>query len=259
VQVSSRISSRSRRLVLRRFREQNYPGTFRCPPVDFYGSTSYGALRLSLGNRLESYAVRLEGKEQVRIICMDLAIAYRSIVKKQFPPATMGRSPPRDPARQPPLPGPLARERPGRLQEPRLGLIDTRHRHSLKLEQRLRLLKCLVRRPALDLEEIGRMWRITSSKCINLARKRPWRLRRSSRAVARRSGLLVRLRYGGDQVPVKSHGLAGLFVGQRRVPPEQPQIEPKCLRLRKLDSQKVRVRGIQNVVPLATGVPHAGI
>jgi transposase len=38
---------------------------------------------------LESYFLRLEGKEQVRIVCMDLAVVYRSIVHKQFPKAVI--------------------------------------------------------------------------------------------------------------------------------------------------------------------------
>lgn len=29
--------------------------------------------------------MRLEGKQQVQIVCMDLAVVYRSIVRKQFP------------------------------------------------------------------------------------------------------------------------------------------------------------------------------
>jgi transposase len=38
---------------------------------------------------LESYFLRLEGKEQVRVVCMDLAVVYRSIVQKQFPKAVI--------------------------------------------------------------------------------------------------------------------------------------------------------------------------
>jgi transposase len=38
---------------------------------------------------LESYFLRLKGKEQVRVVCMDLAVVYRSIVKKQFPQAVI--------------------------------------------------------------------------------------------------------------------------------------------------------------------------
>src|SRR5206468_3719628 len=36
---------------------------------------------------LESYLQRLPGKEQVRVVCMDLASAYRALVRKHFPNA----------------------------------------------------------------------------------------------------------------------------------------------------------------------------
>ncbi len=36
---------------------------------------------------LETYLARLEGKAQVKVVCMDLAPAYRSLVKKHFPNA----------------------------------------------------------------------------------------------------------------------------------------------------------------------------
>ena len=36
---------------------------------------------------LESYLVKLKGKDRVRVVCMDLASAYRSLVRKHFPHA----------------------------------------------------------------------------------------------------------------------------------------------------------------------------
>ena len=36
---------------------------------------------------LDAYLVRLEGKERVRVVCMDLSTTYRSIVRKHFPKA----------------------------------------------------------------------------------------------------------------------------------------------------------------------------
>lgn len=36
---------------------------------------------------LESYLERLEGKHQVKVVCMDLAPAYRARVRKHFPTA----------------------------------------------------------------------------------------------------------------------------------------------------------------------------
>jgi transposase len=100
---------------------------------------------------LESYFLRLEGKEQVRIVCMDLAAVYRSIVKRHFPKAVIVAD---------------------RFHVIRLvnyhflacwreidpvgsknrGLVSLmrRHRHNLKPEQQLRLSAYLAERPALD-------------------------------------------------------------------------------------------------------------
>jgi transposase len=36
---------------------------------------------------LEAYLQRLQGKDQVRIVCMDLSSTYRAVVKKHFPKA----------------------------------------------------------------------------------------------------------------------------------------------------------------------------
>jgi transposase len=36
---------------------------------------------------LESCLNRLEGKDRVKVVCMDLAVGYRSLVKKHFPQA----------------------------------------------------------------------------------------------------------------------------------------------------------------------------
>ncbi|MGA8577397.1 MAG: transposase [Bryobacteraceae bacterium] len=38
---------------------------------------------------LEAYFLRLEGKDQVRVACMDLAAGYRSIVQNHFPQAVI--------------------------------------------------------------------------------------------------------------------------------------------------------------------------
>jgi hypothetical protein len=95
--------------------------------------------------------LRLEGKEQVRIVCMDLAAVYRSIVKRHFPKAVIVAD---------------------RFHVIRLvnyhflacwreidpvgsknrGLVSLmrRHRHNLKPEQQLRLSAYLAERPALD-------------------------------------------------------------------------------------------------------------
>jgi transposase len=36
---------------------------------------------------LESYLQKLEGKDQVEVVCMDLAVGYRALVRKHFPKA----------------------------------------------------------------------------------------------------------------------------------------------------------------------------
>jgi transposase len=38
---------------------------------------------------LESYFQRLEGKEAVQVVCMDLSVTYRALVKKYFPQAAL--------------------------------------------------------------------------------------------------------------------------------------------------------------------------
>ena len=70
---------------------------------------------------LESYLQRLEGKQNVRLVCMDLASTYRSIVRKYLPNARIVA---RDPADQSPLPGLLAPTRPHRQPAPWSALAD---------------------------------------------------------------------------------------------------------------------------------------
>jgi len=116
---------------------------------------------------LEAYFLRLEGKDQVRIVCMDLAVVYRSIVKKQFPRALIVAD---------------------RFHVIRLinhhflacwreldpvgsknrGLISLmrRHRHNLKPEQKIRLLAYLAERPALDV-----IYRFKQRLCYLLLKK----------------------------------------------------------------------------------------
>ncbi len=78
----------------------------RCPPVMgidehfFTRRQGYATTICDLRNRrvydvrlgrseiaLEPWLQRLQGKEQVRLVCMDLASAYRSLVRKHFPNA----------------------------------------------------------------------------------------------------------------------------------------------------------------------------
>jgi len=101
---------------------------------------------------LDSYLERLEGKSRVRVVCMDLASAYRALVRKHFPNARIVAD---------------------RFHVIRLinhhflacwreldatgakhrGLLSLmrRHRHNLQPDQQLRLAAYLAERPALEL------------------------------------------------------------------------------------------------------------
>jgi transposase len=109
----------------------------------------------------------LEGKQQVWVVCMDLAVVYRSIVRRHFPKAVIVAD---------------------RFHVIRLinhhflacwreidpigskhrGLMSLmrRHRHNLKPEQKLRLLAYLAERPALDL-----IYRFKQRLCYLLLKK----------------------------------------------------------------------------------------
>jgi transposase len=141
---------------------------------------------------LESYFLRLEGKEQVRIVCMDLAVVYRSIVHKQFPRAVIVAD---------------------RFHVIRLvnhhflacwreidptgsknrGLISLmrRHRHNLKPEQQVRLLAYLAERPALDL-----IYRFKQRLCYLLLKKHKTR-RQCQKLIPRFLRAVVELRQSG--------------------------------------------------------------
>jgi transposase len=100
---------------------------------------------------LESYFLRLEGKEQVRIVCMDLATVYRSMVRKHFPRAVIvaDRFHVIRLVNQHFLAcwreiDPVGSKNRGLLS------LMRRHRHNLKPEQELRLLAYLAEHPALD-------------------------------------------------------------------------------------------------------------
>jgi transposase len=116
---------------------------------------------------LESYFLRLAGKDKVRIVCMDLAAVYRSLVKQYFPNAVivadrfhvirlvnhhfLGCWREIDPL--------------GAKNRGLLSLIR-RHRHNLKPEQQLRLMAYLADRPALEL-----IYRFKQQLCYLLLKK----------------------------------------------------------------------------------------
>jgi len=141
---------------------------------------------------LESYFLQLEGKEQVRIVCMDLAVVYRSIVRKQFPKAVIVAD---------------------RFHVIRLvnhhflacwreidpvgskhrGLLSLmrRHRHNLKPEQRLRLLAYLAERPALSV-----IYRFKQRLCYLLLKKHKTR-KQCQKLIPRFLRAIVELRQSG--------------------------------------------------------------
>ena len=141
---------------------------------------------------LESYFLSLEGKEQVRVVCMDLASVYRSIVRKHFPKALIVAD---------------------RFHVIRLinhhflacwreidpvgskhrGLMSLmrRHRHNLKPEQNLRLLAYLAQRPALDL-----IYRFKQRLCYLLLKKHKTR-RECQKLIPRFLRAVVELRQSG--------------------------------------------------------------
>jgi transposase len=64
-------------------RRQGYATTF----CDLKNHSVYDVVLGRSEKALEEYLQRLEGKDQVRIVCMDLAPVYRAIVRKHFPQA----------------------------------------------------------------------------------------------------------------------------------------------------------------------------
>jgi len=141
---------------------------------------------------LESYFVNLQGKLGVRIVCMDLAVVYRSIVRKHFPQALIVAD---------------------RFHVIRLinhhflacwreidavgsknrGLLSLmrRHRHNLKPEQQVRLLTYLAQRPALEL-----IYRFKQRLCYWLLKKHKTR-RQCEKLAPRFLRAVVGLRQSG--------------------------------------------------------------
>jgi transposase len=141
---------------------------------------------------LESYFLSLEGKQQVRVVCMDLAVVYRSIVKKQFPKALIVAD---------------------RFHVIRLvnhhflacwreidpvgsknrGLLSLmrRHRHNLRPEQRTRLTAYLAEHPALNV-----IYRFKQRLCYLLLKKHKTR-RQCQKLIPRFLGAVAELRPSG--------------------------------------------------------------
>jgi transposase len=141
---------------------------------------------------LETYFLSLEGKDQVRVVCMDLATVYRSLVHQQFPNAVivadrfhvirlvnhhfLGCWREIDPA--------------GSKNRGLLSLMR-RHRHHLKPEQEVRLLAYLAAHPALHV-----IYRFKQRLCYLLLKKHKTR-RQCERLAPRLIRAVAELRQSG--------------------------------------------------------------
>ena len=141
---------------------------------------------------LESYFLSLAGKQHVRVVCMDLAAVYRSIVRKHFPNAL------------------IVADRfhvirllnqhflacwreidPAGSKHRGLRSLMRRHRHNLKPEQRLRLLAYLAEHPALNV-----IYRFKQRLCYLLLKKHKTR-RQCQKLIPRFLRAIVELRQSG--------------------------------------------------------------
>jgi transposase len=169
-------------------RKQGYATTF----CDLKNHRIYDVTLGRSEASLESYFLSLEGKQQVRVVCMDLAAVYRSIVRKHFPKALIVAD---------------------RFHVIRLvnhhflacwreidpvgskhrGLISLmrRHRHNLKPDQTLRLIAYLAERPALNL-----IYRFKQRLCYLLLKKHKTR-RQCQKLIPRFLRAVVELRQSG--------------------------------------------------------------
>ena len=146
----------------------------------FTRKTGYATTLCDLGNHkvydvvlgrseasLESYFLSLEGKDLVRVVCMDLASVYRALVRKHFPQARIVADRFhviriinhhflacwRDL-------DPLGSKNRGLLS------LMRRHRHNLRADQQLRLADYLQNHPALEL-----IYRFKQRLCYLLLKK----------------------------------------------------------------------------------------
>jgi transposase len=121
---------------------------------------------------LEAYLQRLEGKERVRIVCMDLSSTYRAVVRRHFPKARIvaDRFHVIRLINQQFLAcwrqiDPVASKHRGLLS------LMRRHRHNLKPEQRPRLAAYLAEHPAMEA-----IYRFKQRLCYLLLKKHKTRL-----------------------------------------------------------------------------------
>ncbi len=116
---------------------------------------------------LESYFLKLAGKDQVRVVCMDLAAVYRSLVGKHFPHAVIvaDRFHVIRLINQHFLACWREIDPTGAKNRGLLSLMR-RHHHNLKPEQKLKLSAYLAEKPALEL-----IYRFKQRLCSLLLKK----------------------------------------------------------------------------------------
>ena len=157
-------------------RRKGYATTF----CDLHNHKVYDVVLGRSEAALEPYLARLEGKAAVRVVCMDLASVYRSLVRKHFPNARIVADrfhviriihhhflacwKELDPV--------------GSKNRGLLSLMR-RHRHNLKPEQQVRLAAYLAAHPALEL-----IYRFKQRLCYLLLKKH--RNRKQCQALAPR-------------------------------------------------------------------------
>jgi len=141
---------------------------------------------------LEAYLLRLKGKDQVRIVCMDLAVVYRSMVRTHFPKAV------------------IVADRfhvirlinhhflacwreidPVGSKHRGLRSLMRRHRHNLKPDQKFRLLAYLAEHPALNV-----IYRFKQRLCYLLLKKHKTR-RQCQKLTPRFLRAIAELRHSG--------------------------------------------------------------
>ena len=189
---------------------------------------------------LEAYLARLEGKAEARVVCMDLASVYRSVVRKHFPNARI-------------VAGrfhviriihhhflacwkeldPVGRKNRG------LASLIRRHRHNLKAEQQLRPAAYLAAHPAAH-PAVEVIYRFKQRLCYLLLKKHRAR-KQCEKLVPRFLRAVYQLRQAGlaprDRCHVALHPQQG---HHRRLPQQNGVDHSPGLRLpqfRKLQTQ----------------------
>jgi transposase len=149
---------------------------------------------------LDTYLQRLEGKEDVRVVCMDLSVTYRAVVKKYFPNARIVAD--RFHVIRLINQHFLASWReidPVASKHRSLLSLMRRHRHNLKPDQRVRLTAYLAAHPVLEV-----IYRFKQRLCYLLLKKHKTR-KKCERLAPRLLAAIEQLKAAG-QAPLVALG-----------------------------------------------------